>query len=63
MNRLDTPMAQLRPEITGLHHIRLPVTDVLRSRDWYGEVLGFEPVLDLEEEDRLLGTSCSIPSG
>ena len=63
MNGLGDRLAPLRPEIIGLHHIRIPVTDVLRSRDWYGEVLGFEPVLDLEEENRLLGTVMQHPSG
>lgn len=39
----------------GLHHVRLPVSDVMRSRDWYTDVLGFEPRLSLEEEDRVVG--------
>jgi catechol 2,3-dioxygenase-like lactoylglutathione lyase family enzyme len=41
--------------VVGLHHIRLPVSDVLRSRDWYSTVFDFEPCLSFEEEDRLLG--------
>jgi catechol 2,3-dioxygenase-like lactoylglutathione lyase family enzyme len=45
------------PLILGLHHVRLPVSDVLRSRDWYCEVLGFEPILDYQEEYRLVGVA------
>jgi len=45
------------PPILGLHHVRLPVSDVLLSRDWYCDVLGFEPMLDFEEEDRLVGVA------
>ena len=45
------------PLILGLHHVRLPVSDVLRSRDWYCNVLGFEPILDYQEEYRLVGVT------
>jgi glyoxylase I family protein len=27
---------------TGIHHLRLTVTDLARSRQFYSEVLGFE---------------------
>ncbi|SEC62165.1 Catechol 2,3-dioxygenase [Streptomyces sp. 3213] len=30
------------PELAGIHHVKLPVTDLDRSRDWYGRVLGFK---------------------
>jgi glyoxylase I family protein len=29
-------------DTTGLHHVRLTVTDLARSRDFYRDVLGFE---------------------
>jgi catechol 2,3-dioxygenase-like lactoylglutathione lyase family enzyme len=45
------------------HHVRLPVSDVMRSRDWYTEVFGFEPLLDLEEEDRVVGVVVGQWSG
>jgi len=62
MSRLDTPDVLL-PSITGLHHVRVPVTNAFVSRDWYVDVVGFEPVLDHEEEDRLTGTVLQHPSG
>ena len=51
-------MEQLRivaPGIVGFHHVRLPVTDVFRSRDWYIETLGFRPMLVEETADGVLG--------
>ena len=30
--------------VAGIHHIKLPVSDVARSRAWYERVLGFETV-------------------
>ncbi len=51
------------PQIVGLHHVRLPVSNVLVSRDWYLDVLGFECVLVEEEEDRVTGVVLEHPSG
>ncbi len=51
------------PTIIGVHHVKVPVGDVLRSRDWYVEVLGFTPLLDFEEEDRLIGVALQHPCG
>ena len=49
--------------LVGLHHVRLPVSDVDRSGDWYAQVFGFEARLALEEEDRLVGIVVSHLSG
>jgi catechol 2,3-dioxygenase-like lactoylglutathione lyase family enzyme len=49
--------------VTGLHHVRLPVTDPERSRDWYVQVGGFVPVLDYEQEHGVVGVVCRHPSG
>jgi len=49
--------------ILGLHHVRLPVSDVIRSRDWYVDVLGFEPRLLLEEEEEIVGAVVALPEG
>ncbi len=47
----------------GWHHVRLPVSDVMRSRHWYTEVLGFEPLLVFEEENRVVGVVVGQRSG
>ena len=49
--------------VVGLHHLRLPVSDVMRSRDWYSALFDFEPCLSLEEEDRVVGVVVIHPSG
>ena len=43
------------PDICGFHHVKLPVTDVARSRDWFCRVLGFEPEIDFVEDGVLMG--------
>jgi len=59
----SSPTRALFASIIGVYHVRLPVSDVLLSRDWYASVLGFEAVLDFEEEDRLVGVALKHPSG
>lgn len=51
------------PLLVGVHHVRLPVSNVLESRDWYTAVFGFEPILDFEEEERVLGIVLEHPCG
>jgi catechol 2,3-dioxygenase-like lactoylglutathione lyase family enzyme len=43
------------PTLLGFHHVRLPCSDVFRSRDWYTRVLGLEPLLVFEDEDQVTG--------
>jgi len=49
--------------VTGLHHIRIPVTDPWVSRDWYIATLGMVPVLDEEDEDGVVGVVLRHPEG
>jgi catechol 2,3-dioxygenase-like lactoylglutathione lyase family enzyme len=46
-----------------LHHVRVPVSDVIRSQDWYCDVLGFECRLCVEDEDRVVGVVLDHGSG
>ena len=39
-------MSSAAGEILGLHHVKLAVTDIQRSRAWYERVLGLEPILE-----------------
>lgn len=55
-----SPCAHL---IKGLHSLRIPVSDVWASRDWYAETLGFSPILDVEEEAAVIGVVIRHPSG
>ena len=61
--RAEPVQRMTRPSITGVHHVKVPVGEVLRSRDWYMDVLGFMPILDFEEEDRLIGVALQHPCG
>ena len=47
----------------GLHNVRIPVRDPWTSRDWYTVVLGFVPVLDLEDEQGVVGVVLRHPRG
>lgn len=41
----------------------LPVTDVPAATDWFAAVLGFDPWVTFEEEDRVTGALVEHPSG
>ncbi|MDP9841461.1 VOC family protein [Streptosporangium lutulentum] len=45
----------------GFHHVKLPVADVARSRDWYVRVLGFTVTIEFVEEEVLMGLALSDP--
>lgn len=47
--------------LSGFHHVKLPVSDVARSRDWYGRVLGLESVIDFVEDGVLMGVGLVDP--
>jgi catechol 2,3-dioxygenase-like lactoylglutathione lyase family enzyme len=47
--------------VVGWHHIKIPVTDVRRSRQWYVTVLGFEPDLEFTGSGELRGVSLYHP--
>jgi catechol 2,3-dioxygenase-like lactoylglutathione lyase family enzyme len=39
------------PPITGIHHVKFPVSDLAASHEWYARVLGFEAELEFPDED------------
>jgi catechol 2,3-dioxygenase-like lactoylglutathione lyase family enzyme len=41
--------------ISGVHHLKLPVSDVERSRAWYERVLGFEVTIEFVEDGEVRG--------
>jgi catechol 2,3-dioxygenase-like lactoylglutathione lyase family enzyme len=46
-----------------LHHIRIPVSDVMNSSDWFAETFGFETILITEDEDMVTGVVMTNKSG
>lgn len=49
--------------ISGIHHVKLPVSDVSRSRDWYVRVLGYESEIEFVEQGVLRGVGLRHPDG
>jgi catechol 2,3-dioxygenase-like lactoylglutathione lyase family enzyme len=49
-------------ELAGFHHVKLPVTDVSRSRDWYCRVLGLQQHLEFVEDGVLMGVALRDPA-
>jgi catechol 2,3-dioxygenase-like lactoylglutathione lyase family enzyme len=52
--------------LSGIHHVKLPVSDVARSRDWYTGVLGFTADIEFVEDGVLMGVGLAhegMPAG
>ena len=47
---------------TGIHHVKLPVSDLARSREWYQRVLGYTVDRDFPDADGVVrGVGGSLP--
>ncbi|MDQ7903678.1 VOC family protein [Phytohabitans sp. ZYX-F-186] len=42
------------PTLAGIHHIKIPVTDLARSVKWYSHVLGFQPTIEFPDADGIV---------
>ena len=51
------------PALAGIHHLKLPVTDLARSRDWYQSRLGYQVVAEIVEQGKLMGYAMAHPNG
>lgn len=49
--------------LDGIHHVKLPVTDLARSRAWYESRLSYEVELEFVEQGTLMGVSMRHPAG
>lgn len=49
--------------LDGVHHVKLPVTDLARSIDWYGSRLGYEVVIEFRERGERTGVTMAHPRG
>ena len=43
------------PPLAGIHHLKLPVTDLARSVEWYRSRLGYEVQIEFVEKGQLMG--------
>jgi catechol 2,3-dioxygenase-like lactoylglutathione lyase family enzyme len=51
------------PALAGVHHLKLPVSDLARSRDWYASRLGYQVAIEFVEGGRLMGYGLRHPNG
>lgn len=43
--------------IDGIHHIKMPVSDLARSRCWYEQILGFQTSIEFTENEEVMGVA------
>jgi catechol 2,3-dioxygenase-like lactoylglutathione lyase family enzyme len=51
------------PQLAGIHHVKLPVTDLARSREWYQTLLGYRIQIEFVEQGQLMGYALEHPNG
>jgi catechol 2,3-dioxygenase-like lactoylglutathione lyase family enzyme len=51
------------PALAGVHHLKLPVSDLARSRQWYRSRLGYEVTIEFVEQAKLMGYGLEHPNG
>lgn len=56
-------MADKIPLLAGIHHLKLPVSDLARSLAWYRSRLGYEQVMEVHEGEKVAGIIMNHPRG
>ncbi|MFD0360310.1 VOC family protein [Nocardia sp. GCM10030253] len=51
------------PALAGVHHLKLPVSDLTRSIDWYRTRLGYTVSIEFHEQGTLMGVALHHPAG
>ena len=51
------------PVLAGIHHLKLPVTDLARSLEWYRSRLGYQVQVEFIEQGTLMGYALAHPAG
>ena len=57
MNATDTPV------LAGVHHLKLPVSDLARSAEWYETRIGYRVAGEFVEQGTLMGYLMVHPAG
>jgi catechol 2,3-dioxygenase-like lactoylglutathione lyase family enzyme len=63
---LDPPediMTTDAPLLDGVHHLKLPVSDLDRARGWYESRLGYQVTTEFVEHGRVTGLVMTHPNG
>ncbi|MFC1439847.1 VOC family protein [Streptacidiphilus sp. N1-10] len=51
-----------RPRLSGIHHVKIPVTDLTRSVDWYARVFGLDVTMEFPDADGVVrGVAGLVP--
>ena len=51
------------PVLAGVHHLKLPVSDLTRSAEWYQSRLGYRVAAEFAEQGTLMGYAMVHPAG
>ena len=51
------------PVLDGIHHLKLPVSDLQRSLTWYQDRLGYLVMKEFVEDGQLMGIAMTHPNG
>lgn len=51
------------PTLAGVHHVKLPVSDLDRSIDWYASRLGYRQHVEFRSHGRRTGVGMMHPAG
>jgi catechol 2,3-dioxygenase-like lactoylglutathione lyase family enzyme len=51
------------PALAGVHHLKPPVTNLARSREWYHSRLGYQVQIEFVEQGQLMGYALTHPNG
>jgi catechol 2,3-dioxygenase-like lactoylglutathione lyase family enzyme len=51
------------PKLDGIHHVKLPVSDLARSCGWYESRLGYAAAIEFVEKGTLMGVVMRHPNG
>jgi catechol 2,3-dioxygenase-like lactoylglutathione lyase family enzyme len=54
---------QETPQLAGIHHLKLPVSNLARSREWYETRLGYRVQIEFVEQGQLMGYALEHPNG
>jgi catechol 2,3-dioxygenase-like lactoylglutathione lyase family enzyme len=50
------------PQLAGIHHVKIPVTDLARSRAWYEQVFGLRVTIEFPDADGVVrGLGGEVP--
>ena len=51
------------PELSGFHHVKIPVADLARSRSWYSAVLDLHVTIEFTEDGVVRGLALADAAG